>query len=325
MTESVSRRDVLKLLATAPLAGATAARMSAATQGPASAVPAKLGIGIVSRHLQFTTMEDAIAIAKELGFDSIEWNVRTGGHVTPERVATDLPRCIELTRQAGLTVPMITTSILDPSSPHAEAILATASALGVTHYRADDARYDYSKDLESQLESFKARFRGISALNAKYKMAMAYHTHSSAGAFGGAIWDAWFAMRELDPALVGLNLDIGHATRRLGVGTTDGLRIAHKYIRALAIKSFRTTVNPQTGAVSTEWSPTAEGQVNFKQAFEALKALSWRGPINIHYEHHGLLGSNVGQYQLPVPLAEFKRLVKADLDHIRGVMAEVGI
>ena len=195
----------------------------------------------------------------------------------------------------------------------------------MTHYRADDARYDYTKDIESQLETFKLRFKSVMALNAKHNMAMAYHTHSATGSFGGAIWDAWFAMRELDPRYVGLNLDIGHATRRLGVGVTDGLKIAHKYIRGLAIKNFRYTSNPQTGAVSTEWSPTAQGEVNFKQAFETLKALAWRGPINIHYEHHGLLGSNVGQYRLPVPLAEFKQLIKADLDHIRGVMIEVGI
>ena len=115
MTEPVSRRDVLKIVAAAPMASAaTLTTLAAATQAPRpSAASPKLGIGIVSRHLQFTTMEDAIAIAKELGFDSIEWNVRAGGHVTPERAEQDLPRCIELTRQAGLTVPMITTSILD--------------------------------------------------------------------------------------------------------------------------------------------------------------------------------------------------------------------
>ena len=319
MTQPISRRDVLKLAAALPV-------FAPAAQAPRPAAPpARLQVGIVSRHLQFTNMEEAIAIAKELGFDAIEWNVRRGGHVAPERVAQELPRCIELTRRAGLAAPMITTSILDASTPHAEAILATASGLGVTHYRADDASYDYAKDLEAQIEAFKRGFGSMVALNAKYNIAMAYHTHSSAGAFGGAIWDAWLAMRELDPRYVGMNLDIGHATRRLGVGVTDGLRIGHKYIRALAIKSFRYTVNPQSGAVGTEWSPTREGRVDFKQAFETLKALSWRGPINIHYEHHGLLGSNVGEYKLPVPLAQFKQLVKADLDHIRGVMAEVGI
>lgn len=91
-----------------------------------------LEIGIVSRHLQFTDIEDAIAIAKEAGYDAIEWNVRDGGHVPPERVERELPRCIELTRQAGLSATMITTAASDASYPYLETILATASGLGVT-------------------------------------------------------------------------------------------------------------------------------------------------------------------------------------------------
>ena len=119
MSANVSRRDVLKMLALAPAMGSSHATGSALAQSsaPAAAVPRPLEIGIVSRHLQFTSMEEAIAIAKEVGFDSIEWNVRNGGHVTPPNVARELPRCIDLTRKAGLSTPMITTSIADATSP----------------------------------------------------------------------------------------------------------------------------------------------------------------------------------------------------------------
>ena len=88
------------------------ARWPRAVAPPAAAAqaapPGRLPIGIVSRHLQWTTLEDAIAVAKEAGFDAIEWNVRKGGHVAPERVEQELPRAVELTRKAGLAVTMIT-------------------------------------------------------------------------------------------------------------------------------------------------------------------------------------------------------------------------
>lgn len=84
-------------------------------QPPAPPVPkiGRLPIGIVSRHLQWTDLAGAIAVAKEAGFDAIEWNVRKGGHVAPEPVEQELPRAIEATRQAGLAATMITASIQD--------------------------------------------------------------------------------------------------------------------------------------------------------------------------------------------------------------------
>ena len=135
----MTRRELLTSILAAPLGAAM--RQSRA----------RLQVGIVSRHLQWTSLEDAIDVAKLAGFDAIEWNVRSGGHVPPERVEQALPRAIELTRKAGLAAPMITTSIQDASSPHAEAILRTAHGLGVRFYRGGEYfRYDYTRPLTPQ-------------------------------------------------------------------------------------------------------------------------------------------------------------------------------
>src|SRR5690349_1625704 len=112
----VSRRELLKTIAAVPAAAPLLTRgvpAAAADQRSAPAAPATLRVGIVSRHLQWTSLEDAIDLARTAGYDAIEWNVRTGGHVAPEHVERDLPRAIELTRKAGLATPMITTAIQD--------------------------------------------------------------------------------------------------------------------------------------------------------------------------------------------------------------------
>jgi len=103
-----SRRDVLKALAVAP-AMLSAASPFEPPQTASAPLATKLQVGIVSRHLPWTSVEDAIDLAKTAGFDAIEWNVRAGTHVPPERVEQDLPRVIELTRKAGLATPMIST------------------------------------------------------------------------------------------------------------------------------------------------------------------------------------------------------------------------
>ena len=199
--ESMSRRTAVKMLAALPALGLPSGpALSAQAGAPPSAGAGKLQVGIVSRHLQWTSLEDAIAVAKEAGFDAIEWNVRKGGHVAPERVEQDLPRAVELTRKAGLAATMITTSIQDAQSPYAESILRAAKAAGIRYYRGGEYfRYDYKRDLLQQLEELKPRIATLVELNRKYGTTWAYHTHSAPGMIGGNVWDIWSVIKDSIP------------------------------------------------------------------------------------------------------------------------------
>jgi sugar phosphate isomerase/epimerase len=314
MTESMSRRTLLQLLAVAPSVLATSA-------GRAAAQTARLQVGIVSRHLQWTSLEDAIALAAEAGFDAIEWNVRKGGHVEPERVDQELPRAVELTRKAGLAVTMITTAIQDAQSPYAEAILRTAHGLGIRYYRGGEYfRYDYTRDLGAQLEALKPRVAGLAALNATYRTTWAYHTHSAPGMIGGNVWDIWGVLKDFDPALIGLNYDTGHTTARGGVGWIDAARVAHRHLACLAIKDVKWERRPD-GRWASEFCPVGEGMVDFAAVFAYLKSIGFAGPVNIHYEHHGLLGTDVGRWTPDLPRRTFLDIVTADLERIRRYAA----
>ena len=317
MTDGMTRRTVLQLLAAGP-ALLDSVRAGAAAQGRPAATPeGRLQVGIVSRHLQWTNLEDAIALAAEAGFDAIEWNVRAGGHVTPERVEQELPRAVELTRKAGLAVVMITTSIQDARSPHAEAILRAAHGLGIRYYRGGEYfRYDYTRDLSAQLEALKPRIAGLAELNRTYATTWAYHTHSAPGMIGGNIWDIWSVIKDFDPAVIGLNYDTGHATARGGVGWVDAAHVAHRHIACLAIKDVKWERRAD-GRWASEFCPVGEGMVDFAAVFAFLKSIRFAGPVNIHYEHHGLLGTDVGTWKLEMPRREFLDVVKRDLERIR--------
>ena len=90
---------------------------------------------VFSKHLHFLGWPEMAAAAKEIGFDGIDLTVRKGGHVLPERVAEDLPKAKEAIDRAGLQLTMITSDVVDVSSPHAVPVLRTAAKLGVKHYR----------------------------------------------------------------------------------------------------------------------------------------------------------------------------------------------
>jgi sugar phosphate isomerase/epimerase len=319
MTDVMSRRTALRLLAAAPPALASSIRLAAApAQGGATAArPGRLQVGIVSRHLQWTSLEDAIALAAEAGFDTIEWNVRAGGHVPPDRVAQELPRAVELTRRAGLGVTMITTSIQDAQSPHAAAILRTAHELGIRYYRGGEYfRYDYTRDLVAQLEALKPRVAGLAELNSRYGTTWAYHTHSAPGMIGGNVWDIWSVLKDFDPAFIGLNYDTGHTTARGGVGWIDAARVAHRHIACLAIKDVKWERRAD-GRWASEFCPVGEGMVDFAAVFALLESIRFAGPVNIHYEHHGLLGTDVGTWKLDLPRREFLGVITRDLEQIR--------
>jgi sugar phosphate isomerase/epimerase len=289
-------------------------------------------IGLVSRHLQWTNIEEAVDLAKASGFDAIEWNVRAGAHIVPERVERDLPRAVEMTRKAGLAVTMITTSIQDAQSPYAEPIIATAAGLGIKVYRGGQYfRYDYSQDLIAQLEALKPRVAGLQKLNQKHGAAVAYHTHSGRGLIGGNIWDFWTVIKDFDPKFVGLNYDIGHATARGGFGWIDGAHVVADRIRAIAIKDFRWTKDhldvdaplraqepaETRGGWGIEWQPLGQGMVNFPQFFTFLRSIRFEGPLNIHFEHNNLLGTDVGTWKLDIPKERFVAILKQDADFIR--------
>jgi L-ribulose-5-phosphate 3-epimerase len=326
--EKVSRRAALKALLATPVLAPFATPSLTSAQAPQPRPPdasATLQVGIVSRHLQWTTVEDAIDLARTAGYDAIEWNVRAGGHIEPERVEQDLPRVVELTRKAGLAAAMITTAIQDAASPHAEAILRTANGLGIRFYRGGQYfRYDYKAPLLPQIEALKPRIASLVALNQKFGMTWAYHTHSGGGNIGGNVWDIWMAIRDFDPSLIALNYDTAHTTIRGGNGWGDAARVALPFIKCLAIKDARWEQVAGRGWVS-EFVPIGEGLVDFKMRFELLKSAGFRGPVNVHFEHHGLLGTNVGTWKLAMPRSEFLAIITQDLDRLRAAMRAAAV
>src|SRR5687768_10435270 len=91
-----SRRNAMMILGSAALLPAIARAQSAsqatarAAQPAAGAAPATAGasprppLTLVSRHLQWTSVEEGIEVAKEAGFDGIAWTVRPGAHMVAE-------------------------------------------------------------------------------------------------------------------------------------------------------------------------------------------------------------------------------------------------
>lgn len=331
--EAQSRRDVLKLIGSVPLA-------LAANSAPAIAqtAPTKTQLCLVSRHLQWASIEEGVATAAEAGCKAIAWTVRPGAHILAENVERDLPRAVELTRKAGLATPMVITAIVDAQSARAEAILGTMKGLGIRYYRAPSFRYDYNQELEPQLEALKPRIGSLADLNAKYGTTAMYHTHSASGNVGGGVWDLWLMLKNFDRELVGLNYDLGHATIRGGSGWVETSHFAHKYVHGLSVKDFRWVKGRggrRVGAWAAEMVPGGEGMVDFSGMLSYFKSAGFGGPVELYQEYMvtvpgvaapvNMLGTDFGSWKLEMTKVQYVSLLKRDVNFYTNALSEAGL
>jgi sugar phosphate isomerase/epimerase len=280
----------------------------------------KQKVAIFSKHLQFLQGDDLARTAAELGFDGIDITVRAGGHVLPERVAQDLPPLVKTIRAHGLEVPMITTDILDPETPHAEAIINTMTELDIHHYRWAGFKYDTKTPLPDQLAALKPRIAGLEKLNRKYNAGAMYHTHSGINLVGAPIWDLYILLKDFDPKLVGVNYDIGHATIEGGFGGwIDSFRICGPYLQGIAVKDCIFAKN-EKGDWHSEFVPIGEGMVKFPQFFQMVAAANFQGPLQLHFEYP-LGGAENGKTKLTIPQDQVLTAMKRDLQKLRQYLA----
>src|SRR3954470_10977399 len=230
----------------------------------------KLKISIFSKHLSFVQGAELAKAAHDLGFDGVDITVRKGGHIAPERVKETLPALVKTLKAAGLEVPMITTDFVDADTPFAEDVLRTASELGIHHYRFGGFKYAADKPVPAQLDAFKPRLEKLAKLNAKYQTSAMYHTHSGVGLVGAPIWDLYIIMKDLDPKLVGINYDIGHATIEGGLGGwIASWGIAGAHVPGIALKDF-VWAKDERGRWREKWCPVGDGMVHWDEFMKLI-------------------------------------------------------
>jgi sugar phosphate isomerase/epimerase len=318
MLNAISRRALLS-------AGATLASVAplGATDDPKPS-PTKLKIAIFSKHLRFLEGATLAESAAEMGFDGIDLAVRKGGHIEPDRVAHDLPPLVSLIRSHGLEVPMVTTDIMFAETPCAEDILKAMAALGIRRYRWGGFKYVAGRTIVQQLSELRPRVERLSALNSRYEVTAMYHTHSGIDLVGASIWDLHELLDGLDPASVGINYDIGHATIEGGLGGwINSFRISQPHLRGIAVKDFLWQKDQQ-GQWRVAWQPLGQGMVKFHQFLAMVAQTDFSGPLQLHFEYP-LGGADSGSTALTIPREDVFRAMKQDLRQLRSYLKDANL
>ena len=248
-----------------------------------------IALVMFSKMLGEFPVAEAARRIKGLGFAGVDLTVRPGGHVLPERVEKDLPEAVKAIRDEGLSVPMITTAITRAGDPHAEAVLATAAALGIR--RAKLGYWNAPKGgLAEAIDRARRELDGLERLAESSHLTLGVHNHSGPGYVNCQPMVIWSLIRDRNPEHVAAYFDPGHAAVEGGLGGwRQALELLGPRIRLVAVKDFDWKSEP--GRPKAVWRsrqvPLREGLVAWPEFFMALAALHYDGPISLHSEYKG--------------------------------------
>jgi sugar phosphate isomerase/epimerase len=240
-------------------------------------------VAVFSKHLQWLPFADVGPVIAESGFTAVDLTVRPGGHVLPERVEDDLPRAVETLRKSGLTVPLITTAIVDAGDPLTRRVLATARKVGVTHYRMGYWTFPANSDPLKALREMRPRATALAALNRELGIRGGYQNHVGTRV-GGSVWDLGILLEGIEADGLGVQYDIRHAVAEGGESWPVALRLIAPHIDTIALKDL-VWAKRADGRWEPRSVPLGEGMVNFDAYLRQLLARGPLPPATMHFEY----------------------------------------
>jgi hypothetical protein len=153
-------------------------------------------------NLADLTVAQACETAKAAGFDRLDLTLRPGGHVRPESAEVGLSEARRVADAAGVTIPMVSTAVMDVDSPHAAAVFAAAAHYGARLVKLGYWDYRPFGTLAVQIEQARVKLRPVVALGGKYHVLPCVHCHSGRMvAAGGPL--LYLVLQGFEPGEVG--------------------------------------------------------------------------------------------------------------------------
>ena len=247
---------------------------------------------LITPHL---TPAEAIAEAVRLGFHGLEWRVAIPGEpipgpqtywegnrcsLDPAKLEVELPRAVGLARDAGLESISICPYVFPDETATLQRLFAIAASSGVPWVRVSVPVYDRNRSYQEQFTALRQQMTIVADLarRAGVRACLLQHAGSllpSASATARLIAD-------LDPAHVGIYLDVGHYVREgyedFGI-VVDLLadHLAEIHLRNGWLRAAGTADGVSLHPPVPHWGRLAEGQVPLGLLADALSRRGWDG------------------------------------------------
>lgn len=261
-------------------ASSTALASPALAQNIATS-PVELPVCVFNKPLQHLSYEEQAKLVAEMGFVGIEGTVRVNGHVTPDKVTTDLPKQIKALRDNGVDMTLMTTDVNNAEDETHRTVLKTAADLGVKQFRMGSIKFTYDRPIPNQLDEIKATFEKLVEFCRPLGIRPLYQNHAGAGRFGAGLWDIYEVLKNCDPNDVGIAFDIRHAVVEGGQSWPTEFHLLRPWFGFVYCKDFKWN----DGSQKPSNVPLTTGRVDYPAFFKTLKKSAYTGPISLHMEY----------------------------------------
>jgi sugar phosphate isomerase/epimerase len=301
-------RDVASAWAGLATAGLASEFHVAQAQPPqSSGAPAARRRG---RYLVFTvTLEGLdipglIAFCQETGLDGVDLTVRPGFPVTPDNVATELPRALRAFRDAGLVIGQVSgpKDFTDPDTAAARAIFDACSKAGIAGVRL--GYFTYEDQFERSLADARNRMAGFARLATRTGVRAVFHTHSG-NCLGNNAASTRLVLQDLDPRQVVVSIDTGHLALNGGPFRLEA-EMLRPWLWHLAIKDV--LWEKQDDTWESQFVPAGEGIVRWSEVRRALEDARFDGMTTLYAVYAAK------------DLADRKRLVQQELAAVKTLL-----
>jgi sugar phosphate isomerase/epimerase len=308
----MNRRVAISALSGAALAARDALSQAAPATPPARVTPevfeardkpgARPALCLYSGCLPKITYAQLPLIVSDLGYDGVDLTVMKGGHVDPSLYMVDLDRAFQTFQDAGMELPMVTTSFTSASQPYAYAILYVSAELGARFCRLGTWPPPGGSDLTVSPAIIGPQNPGLQQVNIRALMMrndlaqfattglrcnitplLANH----AGSFPGrSIPEVEGMLNGIDPKAFGYCFDPVQAVieGRAANAWEPALQAALHRLGAVALSDVALDKDAN-GTLTPRLCPLGEGVIDWKKFFSILSAARFHGPISMHRDY----------------------------------------
>jgi sugar phosphate isomerase/epimerase len=223
-------------------------------------------------------------IVRNMGYDGVDLTVMKGGHVDPSMYMVDLDRAFQTFQDAGLELPMVTTSFTSPSQSYAYAILYVSAQLGARFCRLGTWPPAVPGDVSGQLFQMRAMMMrndlvqfSVTGLRCNITPLLANH----AGSYPGrSIPEAEVMLTGVAPAAFGYCFDPVEAVLegRSAAAWEPALQAALPRLGAVALSDVALDPTPHP-------CPMGEGVIDWKKFFAMVAAGRFHGPVSMYRDY----------------------------------------
>ena len=262
------------------LGGAALAARAALSQKPGRTPLLCVYSGNLSK-IPYSELAD---IVRQMGYDGVDLTVMKGGHVDPSVYMVHLDRAFQTFHDAGLDLPMVTTSFTSASQPFAYQIFYVSAAFGAKFCRLGTWPPPPAPDDAGQNAMQAVTLRGVlaqfAATGRQCRIMPLLANH--AGSFPGrSIPETEELISGMVPGAFGYCFDPAQAVieGKTADAWEPALRTALPRLGALALSDVTLE---KAGA---RLCALGEGVIDWKKFFSILAAARFNGPVSLHMEY----------------------------------------